>query len=92
MSSRVKKRFQTSDQPPISYKLLDMLGKEDEVGGSVVDRHCSVEGGLSSDGGEDPDYDYDKECLSEEEFVSGDEYDSDYASDEELLAARKLRK
>ncbi|KAK1381066.1 hypothetical protein POM88_027810 [Heracleum sosnowskyi] len=84
-----KKRFETANLPPTSYKFLDVSGKDDEVGGSVVD---TGEAELSMDDTEDSDYNFDKEIGSDEEFLSDGEYDSDFASDDELIAARKLRK
>ncbi|KAK1372541.1 hypothetical protein POM88_028734 [Heracleum sosnowskyi] len=84
-----KKIFETANLPPTSYKFLDVSGKDDEVGGTVVD---TGEAELSMDDTEDSDYNFDKEIGSDEEFLSDGEYDSDFASDDELIAARKLRK
>ncbi|KAK1389702.1 hypothetical protein POM88_017880 [Heracleum sosnowskyi] len=48
-----EKRFETANLPPISYKFLDVSGKDDEVGGNVVD---TGEAQLFIDNIEDSDY------------------------------------
>ncbi|KAK1362803.1 hypothetical protein POM88_038364 [Heracleum sosnowskyi] len=77
-----KKRFETANLSPTSYKFLDVSGKDDEVGGSVVD---TGEAELSIDDTEDSDYNFDKKIGSDEEFLSDGEYDSDFTSDDEQL-------
>ncbi|KAK1357405.1 hypothetical protein POM88_050661 [Heracleum sosnowskyi] len=71
-----KKKFKTIDQPPTSYKFLDKEGKDDEVGGSVVDNR---EGELFGDDTEDSDYNYDKKIGCDEEFFNEE---SEYNRDE----------